>query len=329
VKLSLGTRGSALALTQSGTVADALREAGYDVELSVIRTEGDRSQALSFGSIGAQGVFVREIEQALLRGDVDLAVHSFKDLPTASPDGLTIAAIPRRVDAADVLIRREGALSPRRGESGSGDDGELPLPAGARVGTSSVRRGAWLRHFRPDLTVEPLRGNVPTRILKLRDGGYDAILLAAAGVERLKAGGDALDAPLVGLTASRLDPRRFVPAPAQGALAVQCRGDRDAVVAALAALDDGPTRTAVTLERDALRRAEGGCNTAFGAYCTASGDAFELTAMLERDGKAIRVSVAGDAAGLVERLWDRLRATAGHDSASDRGASNRPSDPPT
>jgi len=232
-------------------------------------------------------------------------VHSFKDLPTESPAGLVIAAIPPRADAADVLILREGAAA-----AGAGIEPNplLPLPRGARVGTSSVRRGAWLTHFRPDVAVEPLRGNVPTRIGRLREERYDAILLAAAGIERLERGSDALDASFEGLATIRLDPRRFVPAPAQGALAVQCRADGGAVGDALAALDDLPTRTAVALERDALRRAEGGCNTAFGAYCTATGERFELTAMLERDGRVVAASVEGDPAGLLDRVWQTLRA---------------------
>src|SRR5690606_34325190 len=217
-----------------------------------------RSQAPSFGTIGAQGVFVREIEQALLAREVDLAVHSFKDLPTASPPGLTIAAVPPREDPADVLIVDSSA------HEASGAEG-LPVAAGARVGTSSMRRTVWLAQLRPDLDVRPLRGNVPTRIGKLRAGDYDAIVLAAAGLARLSAPGGVLGNALAGLTLERLDPRRFVPAPAQGALAVQCRADDAAIVAAVAALDDPRSRAAVAIERDALRRAEGGCNTAFGA----------------------------------------------------------------
>src|SRR5690606_36430505 len=194
MKLKLGTRGSALALTQSGTIADALRGAGHDVEIVIIRTAGDRSSAPSFGAIGAQGVFVREIEQALLAGEIDLAVHSYKDLPTQSPDPLCIAAVPPRGDAADVLIVRPDADADaddgrrRRGEPDGGRNGRggasggnesrdngrarsLPLRRGVTVGTSSVRRSAWIRSLRPDLAVEPLRGNVPTRLGKLRSGG--------------------------------------------------------------------------------------------------------------------------------------------------------------
>ncbi len=301
-ELKLGTRGSDLALTQAGTVAAQLEAAGDPTRIEIIRTAGDRSQAPSFGTIGAQGVFVREIESALLAGDIDLAVHSFKDLPTASPPGLTIGAVPARVDPADVLVVREECLD--------AEHGFLPLGPGARVGTSSVRRGVWLRHFRTDLAVEPLRGNVPTRLRKLRDGGYDAIVLAAAGIARLREGGDALDGTLDGLATIRLDPRRFVSAPAQGALAVQCRSDDARVRAALERLDDPASRVAVSIERAALERAEGGCNTAFGAYCTAGDDAFELIAMLERGSRILSAGVRGDTpARVVENLWDLLGAS--------------------
>ncbi|HEX6995848.1 MAG TPA: hydroxymethylbilane synthase [Gammaproteobacteria bacterium] len=297
MKLRLGTRGSDLARTQSEGVAARLRGAGHDVELVVIRTEGDRSQAPSFGSIGAQGVFVREIEQALLARAIDLAVHSFKDLPTASPAGLVIAAVPPREDPADVLIVGRDAYDP------SGTEG-LPVAAGARIGTSSMRRTVWLEQLRPDLTVQPLRGNVPTRIGKLKTGHYDAIVLAAAGLARLSAPGGVLADALDGLHVARLDPRRFVPAPAQGALAVQCRADDAAVVAALAPLDDPPTRAAVSIEREALRRAEGGCNTAFGAHCVAAGDGFRVSAMLERSGKIVFAEVSGRSEHeTVDRLW--------------------------
>jgi hydroxymethylbilane synthase len=174
-----------------------------------------------------------------------------------------------------------------------------------------VRRGAWLRHFRPDLAVEPLRGNVPTRVRKLREGHYGAIVLAAAGIARLEEGGDALEGALEGLATLRLDPRRFVPAPAQGALAVQCRTDRTDVLAALARLDDPASRAAVMIEREALARAEGGCNTAFGAYCIPDESGFELLAMLERNGRLLAAGVRGETPKrAVENLWELLGAPA-------------------
>jgi hydroxymethylbilane synthase len=247
-------------------------------------------------------VFVREIEQAVLDGSVDLAVHSFKDLPTSSPPELVIAAVPVRVDAADVLVVKPDSHAHDR-------DALLPLRNGARVGTASARRRVWLEHFRPDLKAESLRGNVPTRIKRLKNGDYDAILLAAAGIERLRASTAVLDAPLAGLKVLRLDPRRFVPAPAQGALAVQCRRDRADVVAALARLDDAPSRLAVEAERDVLARAEGGCEIAFGAHCAETGDGFELVAMLERGGRVLTTTARGrDARALGALAWRSITA---------------------
>jgi hydroxymethylbilane synthase len=310
--LKLGTRGSDLARTQSTTVAEALRAAGHEVELTIIKTAGDRDQTSQFGSIGAQGVFVREIEQALVERRIELAVHSFKDLPTESPGELVIGAVPKRVDPADLLLVRAGALA------GSATEW-LPLAPGARVGTSSARRRVWLAHFRPDLAIEPLRGNVPTRIRRLRDGDFDAILLAAAGVERLR-DGPALDGALDGVTVIRLDPQRFVPAPAQGALAIQCRRDDTRVLGALATLDHAASHAAVDAERDALRRAEGGCDVAFGAFFVhAHGDAgrrpgaqHELLGMHERAGR-VRVARGrgGDPSALGAALWAKLDAEGG------------------
>jgi hydroxymethylbilane synthase len=277
--LRLGTRGSELALTQSTTIAEALRALGLAVELTIIKTAGDKNTTSAFGSIGPQGVFVREIEPELM-----------------------IGAVPQRVDPADLLLVRR--------EARTGDDW-LPLVAGARVGTASARRGAWLKSFRPDLRVLPLRGNVPTRVRRLEEGAFDAIVLAAAGVERLQAE-QRLGSALTGLAVLRLDPQRFVPAPAQGALAVQCRRDDERVRAALAHIDHAPSRTAVTAERDALARAEGGCDVAFGAYCVAVGAQHELVAMLERGGTVHTARVRGaDPATLGAAAWSELAAEAG------------------
>jgi hydroxymethylbilane synthase len=290
---------SDLARTQSGTVAASLAKAGFDVELIIIRTSGDTNTTALFGSIGPQGVFVREIEQALVERRIDLAVHSFKDLPTKSPAELTIAAVPPRIDAADLLLVRRTAIA------GGGAD-LLPLAAGARVGTASARRRVWLKHFRPDLKIEPLRGNVPTRLRKLEDGGYDAIVLAAAGVERLQAE-QRLGSALSDVVVLRLDPARFVPAPAQGALALQCHRDDAVVLAALKPIDHAPTHAAVNAERDALARAEGGCDVAFGAYCFIAGTTHELLAMHERGGVVRTATVRGnDPRTLGAAVWAKL-----------------------
>src|SRR5688572_2204230 len=303
--LRLGTRGSDLARTQSTTVADALRAVGFAVELTIIKTAGDQDTTSAFGSIGPQGVFVREIEQALVERRVELAVHSFKDLPTKSPAELAIGAVPERVDPGDLLLVRRDAVA------NVGADGLLPLKSGARVGTASARRRVWLTHFRSDLRIEPLRGNVPTRVRRLTEGMFDAIVLAAAGVERLQAE-QRLGNDLAEFVVLRLDPQRFVPAPAQGALAVQCRRDDARVLEALARIDHAPSRAAVTAERDALARAEGGCDVAFGAYCAASGGQHELTAMHERAGIVRSTRVRGpDPAVLGAAAWAKLDAAGG------------------
>jgi hydroxymethylbilane synthase len=304
VTLKLGTRGSDLARTQAATVAARLEALGHSTELELIRTSGDRSSAPSFGAIGPQGVFVREIEQALADGRVDLAVHSYKDLPTKSPDGLAIAAVPARLDPADVLVVRETHYRP-------GAAALLPLAEGARVGTAAARRRAWLMHFRPDLVVESVRGNVPTRLARLGDGQFDAIVLAAAGVDRLVAGSHALDGAFDGLVRIRLDPERFVPAPAQGALAVQCRRGDARVTGVVSPLDDPASRAAVDAERKLLALAEAGCDAAFGAYCRPAGDGFELIAMLERAGRIVTAAVQHTEPGLLaERAWAACTAGA-------------------
>lgn len=301
MRLKLGTRGSDLARTQAQTVADALGAAGHDVTLEIIRTSGDKSASATFGSIGAQGVFVREIEQALADGRIDLAVHSFKDLPTASPEGLVVAAVPPRFDPADLLIARWDAI-----DTGAAAHW-LPVAHGTRIGTASARRARWLAYYRPDLEPTALRGNVPTRLQRLAEGQCEAILLAAAGIERLRRAGFALDGLLESLNLRRLEPQRFVPAPAQGALAVQCRRADGELREALAALDDPATRTAVELERDVLARAEGGCDSAFGAHCTLGDEGYALVVMLERDERIFTArAVDRDPARAAETAWAAL-----------------------
>jgi len=308
MKLRIGTRGSDLAMTQAASVAAELARAGIASELVVISTSGDRSTAPSFGAIGPQGVFVREIEEALIAGEVDIAVHSCKDLPTTSPAGLVIAAVPLRRDPADWLLYR--------GQSpfAEGERALTPgvLTPGASVGTSSARRRAWLRHFLADLDVRPLRGNVPTRIRRLADGDFDAILLAGACIDRLEEASDVIAASLAGVERLRLDPREFVPAPAQGALALQCREADTAVRDSLAALEDPATRAAVDLERRALALAEGGCDTAFGAYARPVTGGVELVVMTEINGRVASAELTGNASdGLEIEALRRLQAQAG------------------
>ena len=327
MKLRIGTRGSHLARIQAGNAAARLERLGHETEVLAIATAGDRSSAPSFAAIGPQGVFVREIEQALLDGTIDVAVHSHKDLPTDSPEGLVVAAVPTRLDPADALVVRPG----RTDDARSGD--LLPLGRNAVVGTASVRRQVWIAHFRPDVRAEPLRGNVLTRIGRLREGGYDAILLARAGLDRLTRGsagrsgtsgtsgtsGDggggeppALD--LGGLTVVNLDPSVFVPAPAQGALALQCRRSDTPVREALAPLDDAATRAAVDAERALLARFEGGCELAFGAWCKGAGASATgaMVAMVQRDGVVRRETARGQPPPeLADSLWRALAGAPG------------------
>jgi hydroxymethylbilane synthase len=243
--LRLGTRGSTLAMAQSGLVADAIRAAtGRLVELVEVVTPGDRSHA-PVNRLGV-GVFVSALRDALLAGDIDLAVHSYKDLPTAPADGLVLPAVPERADPRDALVSRTGATL-------------AELPAGARIGTGAPRRIAQLLAYRPDVTCVPIRGNVDTRLRKAASGELDAVVVAAAGVARL-----GRTAELTEL----LDPEVVLPAPAQGALAVECRAADTALVAELAALDHPATRAAVVAERALLRRLEAGCSAPVAAYAT-------------------------------------------------------------
>ena len=324
MKLRIGTRGSHLARIQAGNAAARLARLGHETEIVAISTAGDRSSAPTFAAIGPQGVFVREIEQALLDGAIDVAVHSHKDLPTVSPDELTVAAIPERRDPSDALIMR-GDRALRAGAARAGS--LLPVPEGALIGTASVRRQVWLRHFRPDLRAESLRGNVLTRIRRLREGSYDAILLATAGLDRLRSGAVGGESPLDldGLEVVRLDPEVFVPAPAQGALGFQCRRSDDRVREVLNRLDHAPTREAVDAERTLLARLEGGCELAFGAWCRNDPARNEsvMVAMVERDGEVRRAAGRGaDASTLAEDQWRALSA------APARAASPRPTNRP-
>ena len=249
--LRLGTRGSALALAQSGHVAVAVTAlTGREVELVRVQTEGDVNAA-AIAQIGGTGVFVTALREALLAGQVDLAVHSYKDLPTAAADGLVVAAVPVREDPRDVLVARDGLTL-----------GELE--AGARIGTGSPRRTAQLLGLGLGFDVVPIRGNVDTRIGKVRAGELDAVVLARAGLARLDRVAEATEV---------LDPLTILPAPAQGALAVECRSADAELVALLSRLDDPDTRTAVVAERSLLAALEAGCTAPVGALAqVAEGD---------------------------------------------------------
>jgi hydroxymethylbilane synthase len=242
----IGTRGSRLALIQAEVVAAGLRAAGARVEIVPMRTEGDRRFEARLADVGGKGLFVREIEDALLARRVDVAVHSLKDLPAEVPDGLVLAAFPPREDPGDVLVTRSG---------GCLED----LPSGAVIGTSSLRRRAMLLAARPDLTVAPLRGNVDTRLAKLAAGECDGTVLAAAGLRRL-----ALAPPHI----SALDVETFVPAVGQGILAVEVRDGDAATRGLVVRLDDPDTHACARAERAYLRRLGASCNTPMAAHAT-------------------------------------------------------------
>lgn len=255
-KLIIATRGSELALWQAHFVQDELKRIGVDSELNIIKTQGDQVQHLSFDKLEGKGFFTKEIEDALLNGTADVAVHSHKDLPTESPAGLCVAAVSYRENPAEIILVRKESHDPKQ---------KFGFKKGAVVGTSSARRKAQLLAFRPDIELKDLRGNVPTRISKLRDGQYDAIMLAAAGIERLK-----LD--ISDLYSELTDPREFVPAPAQGVLALQARDNDAETIAILQQLHHADVQECIAVERKILNLFEGGCHMPLGSYCTKDDD---------------------------------------------------------
>jgi hydroxymethylbilane synthase len=272
--LRLGTRGSLLARWQAEHVRSLLAARGHAVELVPITTTGDRVLDRRLESVGGKGAFLKEIEEALLAGEIDLAVHSLKDVPTELPAGLVLSAVLERADPRDALL--------------SSGAGLLGLAPGARVGTTSLRRQALLRAARPDLVLLDLRGNVDTRIRRLRDGDFDAILLAMAGLVRLGRAGEVQEA---------LDPSLFVPAPGQGAIAIECREEDGALRAALEALDHPETARAVAAERALLGALGGGCNVPLGAHAVTHGPELRLRAFVgDASGGAalVRAEGAGD-----------------------------------
>jgi hydroxymethylbilane synthase len=296
--LRIGTRRSALALAQTETVAAALRAGGYQVDVVEVSTEGDRSAA-ALTELGGTGVFVTDLRRRLLDAEVDVAVHSLKDLPTRPADGLVLAAVPLRADPRDALV-------------GSGGRTLADLGPGARVGTGSPRRAAQLRALGFDLDVVPIRGNVDTRLAKVAAGDYDGVVVAAAGLARLGRLDEATEL---------IDPVQVLPAPGQGALAVECRAADTALADALAGLlDDPSTRAAVTAERALLASLEAGCTAPVGALADVAagdnGDELYLRGVVAAlDGSdVVRLSITGPLADC-ERLGHQLAA-----SLLDRGA---------
>lgn len=270
--IRIGSRGSALALWQAEHVRSRLEQLGHEVEVHVITTTGDRLLDRRLETVGGKGAFLKEIEDALQDGTVDLAVHSLKDVPVALPEGLRLTAILERADPRDALV----SAGPKLEE----------LPPGARIGTTSLRRQSQVLALRPDLALVDLRGNVDTRLRKLRAGQFDAILLAMAGLRRLGRDDEATEV---------LDPDRFLPAPGQGAIALECRADDRVIQDAVAPLDHGPTATAVTAEREFLKALGGGCNVPLGAFARPAAEGLRLVAFVARvDGKAL---VRGEQSG--------------------------------
>lgn len=256
--IRIGSRGSALARWQAEHIAGKLRERGEEVSIEVLVTTGDRVQNAPFLQVGTKGMFTKEIEEALLDKRIDVAVHSLKDLPTVLDSAFVLAAVPQRADPRDAFV----SVLHEKLEA---------LPAGAVVGTSSLRRQALLRGLRADLDIRELRGNVDTRLRKLQEGLYDAIVLAAAGLDRLQLGG---------WVRERFSAETMCPAPGQGALAIESRADDETTRTLLATLDHVPTHFAVTAERAALATLEGGCQVPIGVYCEAVAAGWRMHAIV-------------------------------------------------
>jgi hydroxymethylbilane synthase len=290
LNVRIGSRGSALALWQAEHVRARLAALGHEATIRVITTTGDRVQDRRLDEVGGKGAFLKEIEEAMLAGELDLAVHSLKDVPTALPAGLRLCAVLERADPRDALLSRAGL-------------GLKRLPAGARVGTTSLRRRAQVAALRPDLVLQDLRGNVDTRIRKLGEGACDAILLAMAGLDRLGRRAEATEI---------LEPDLFLPAPGQGAIALECREDDGAVAAAVSPLHHPESGRAVAAERALLAGLHGGCNVPLGAYAVGEDGAVRLTAFVARpDGSGLLRGQARDpdplraGAALAEQLLAR------------------------
>lgn len=305
--LRIGTRGSALALWQARSMAQALFAiTGVQPEIVVIKTSGDKFQKLSFSQIGTKGVFIKELEDALLDDRIDLAVHSMKDVPTEMPDGLTIAAIGKREDVRDALLSAAGKTL-------------AALPQGAQVGTSSLRRQSQLLHARPDLRMLELRGNVDTRVEKLKRGDYDTIVLAKAGLDRLGLSGNISE--VLSLEIS-------LPAAGQGAIGIEARAADAVTCGILAKLEDAETRSAVTAERAALAGLGGGCQVPIGAWGRTEHGALLLdVAVLSPDGKQrLYQKVSGDpsaAESIGKQAAQKLR-DAGADALLDEQSHGTP-----
>jgi hydroxymethylbilane synthase len=293
-EIVIGSRGSDLALWQANFIKDALESHQHKVRIKIIKTQGDRIQHLSFDKMEGKGFFTKELEAALLSSEIDLAVHSYKDLETTQPEGLTIGATSYRANPADLLLVNKDKVDHSR---------SWGLAKGSTLGTSSARRKMQALKHRPDLTIKDIRGNVPTRIQKLRDGLFDAIVLAKAGVERLK-----LD--LGEFHSYEFDPTEFIPAPAQGVLACQIREDDQRLRQALSPIHNPEVAEQVSVERKILNLFQGGCQLPFGAYCRKTSQGYELRAIVSEDplGSPVEVSMTAESTThLASEAFERLK----------------------
>ncbi|UCZ52128.1 hydroxymethylbilane synthase [Bacillus shivajii] len=276
-KIVIGSRRSNLAMTQTKWVIEQLKalDLGYEFEIKEIVTKGDKILDVTLSKVGGKGLFVKEIEQAMYDKEIDMAVHSMKDLPAEIAEGLTVGAVPERVDPRDAFISNSG-------------EGLMDLPAGSVVGTSSLRRGAQVLTKRPDLEIKWIRGNIDTRLKKCREEDYDAIILAAAGLERVGWTKD--------IVTEFLDPEICLPAVGQGALGIECREDDKEIVDLLAKINDETTEKTVAAERAFLHTVEGGCQVPIGGFATLQEDGnISLTALVASpDGeKVFRETIVG------------------------------------
>lgn len=288
--IRIGSRGSDLALWQANHVKRQLEELGCSVDITIIKTQGDIIQHLSFDKLEGKGFFTKEIENALLEKSVDLAVHSHKDLETNPPEGLMIACVSEREDPADLLLIAKSAVDLSR---------KWNLKANAIVGTSSARRKSQVVRFRNDAEIKDLRGNVPTRIQKLRDGQYDAILLAKAGVDRL-------EIELSEFHVFAMDPTEFVPAPAQGVLALQIRETDKELFTILQKLNHADVQKRIAVERKVLNLMQGGCQLPLGVYCDENETVYVSHAINWEDGSNWYEYSADDLENLAEIIVEDL-----------------------
>lgn len=273
MKIIIGSRGSQLALWQANWVKDRLAAAGYELEIRIIKTTGDRLANIPLSQSGTKGLFIKEIEEALAAREIDLAVHSLKDLPTEQPEGLTVTAVPEREDARDVFISKDGQSF-------------AELPSGARLATGSLRRQSQLRRLRGDLEIVPMRGNLDTRLKKLDRGDCEAVVLAAAGVHRLG---------LAARITEYFEPDQVCPAVGQGALAIEIRGGDERMQKVLAPLDHPPTHRAVSAERAMLYHLGGGCQVPIAANAVTASNELRLQGVVASlDGaEVVRASAVG------------------------------------